>query len=720
MNRKRIFIISGVISIVLLFSNLTQGAEKMLSLVKNGKANTVVILRDEPNGVQIDAANVLADHLSQISGADIKVIGIEDLEGPKIKDNVIIPDEGVIDVENFIFIGDGDLVRFNLKVDTAAVGYGGFIVKTFPNSIVFAGRDNNDPSELFTSDNRYTPYSRGTLYAVTWFLEKYLGVKYLWPGELGKVVPQNKNIYIPEIDYKVTPKLKQRQIRVGHLGSRGQRGLDWLHIPKHDYLKLTKEAKKTVANSVNWRAWHRLGGSLGVVSGDGYILPKEAWEKWPQEHPEWFAMQLDGDRSQIVKGKLSERPRLCISNTDLIDAIAKVKIAELRVNPEQKCVSIEPHDGGYIGFCMCEKCKALDAPEARKVNLWSWDHKNNKMERFDYPAMTDRMVYLYNEIVKRVIKEFPDTLFLVSQYSAYSAAPLNHKLHPNIIVRFVGESFNWESERELKMKDWKSWSQMATKIYYRPNLLCQGYHQGFPLVNFSHKFAEDFKYMADNAMLGTDFDSIFNMWSTQSLNYYVIAKLNWDPYLDVDEIIDDYCKSGFGKGWKNIRKYWGRVEEITNLGALNEKQHMLDPYTPEVIAELAEYLDSTVKEAGGDIKVLAKIEFLRAGLEFTDMQAKAFRMNNRVKADRKDEKLKAASQKVLDEKWTYMRNLFMKYPMAIDVGGAYFYSSRCFYYLGNRKPSKETLEKAGTIKYKPQGKNEAILEADEKGQLVNP
>jgi hypothetical protein len=157
------------------------GAE-MLSLVKNGKADTVIVLREDPNGVQLAAAKVLADHIRQISGADIKVIGIEKLASPEVIDNKIIVDKNVIQISNFIFIGDGDLVRFNLKVNTAEIGYGGFIVKTFPNAIVFAGRDNNDPGDLFTSDNRYTPYSRGTLYAITWFLEKYFGVKIFMAG----------------------------------------------------------------------------------------------------------------------------------------------------------------------------------------------------------------------------------------------------------------------------------------------------------------------------------------------------------------------------------------------------------------------------------------------------------------------------------------------------------------------------------------------------------
>ncbi len=711
---------SSLLVCCLIFINIAIANSKELSLVKDGKANAVIVLRKEPNGIQLESAKVLADHIRQISGAEIKIIGIEELENPEVRNNTIIPDNGIVDVKNFIFIGDGDLVRFNLKVNTAAVGYGGFIVKTFPNAIVLAGRDNLDPGELFTADNRYTPYSRGTLYATTWLLEKYLGIRYLWPGESGKVVPKNKNISIPEINYKFTPVLKQRQMRICPLSSRGQRGLNWLHISKHNYLQLKKNAKKTISDSVNWRAWHRLGGTLGIVSGDGFILPEWAWKKWPQEHPEWFAMQLDGSRSQMVKGELTERPRLCVSNTNLIAAIAKLKIEELKQHPEQRCVSIELQDGGYTGFCMCDKCKALDVPSARKVDIWSWDHKNNKMIYFKYPALTDRMVWFWNKIAEKVTTVYPDTLLLVKQYSAYSAAPLQRKLHPNIIVRFVGESFNLESERKLKMQDWNAWSKMASKIFYRPNLLYQGYHQGFPLVNYTHKFSEDFQYMAHNSMLGTDFDAILECWSTMGLNYYVIAELNWNPDMNVDEIIDDYCRSGFGKGGKWVRKYWSRVKNITNQGATNEQQHMLAPFTTNVITELAGYLDNAQRTEFNNKKISQRIDFLRSGLAFTDMQAKAYRLNNQIKQNPHDKTLQVRGQKMLDKKWEFMRNLYKKYPLSIDVALARFYSERCFSYLGNRKPSPEILKKYTAEEQtiiKPTGK---IIEADEKGRLVVP
>jgi hypothetical protein len=226
--------------------------------------------------------------------------------------------------------------------------------------------------------------------------------------------------------------------------------------------------------------------------------------------------------------------------------------------------------------------------------------------------------------------------------------------------------------------------------------------------------------MADHSMLGTDFDAILECWSTMGLNYYVITKLNWDPYQDVDNIIDDYCKSGFGKGRKWIRRYWDRIESITNDGAVHKDRHMLAPYTPEIISELSGYLDNAEKEAGTDNKISARISFLRSGLSFTAIQADAFHLNNKIKNNPQDKKLAVAGQKMLDKKWLFMRNLYYQYPLSVDVALARFYSERCFTSLGNRKPSKDIVKKSNTGQYKTKAANIKILEADEKGRLVIP
>ena len=37
------------------------------------------------------------------------------------------------------------------------------------------------------------------------------------------------------------------------------------------------------------------------------------------------------------------------------------------------------------------------------------------------------------------------------------------------------------------------------------------------------RFAEDFRHLAENGMMGTDFDSCCQHWATEGLNYYVVA-----------------------------------------------------------------------------------------------------------------------------------------------------------------------------------------------------
>jgi hypothetical protein len=59
-------------------------------------------------------------------------------------------------------------------------------------------------------------------------------------------------------------------------------------------------------------------------------------------------------------------------------------------------------------------------------------------------------------------------------------------------------------------------------------------HDGLAVVAVEAlKFGEDFRYLAGHGMMGTDFDSCCHNWATQGLNYYVVARLHWNPEQDV-------------------------------------------------------------------------------------------------------------------------------------------------------------------------------------------
>lgn len=626
----------------------------VVTLVSDGRPRAVIVLPAKPSRVADEGAKILTDHIQQISGARLKVMRENEIGQARVVDGRIETASGTSAAETFILVGESDLAN-ELGAARQGLGPGGILIRTIGNALVLLGPDDSTPSD---------PY--GSRYAVTTFLEQELGCRYLWPGETGKVVPKRTTITVNSIHVRFTPLLKQRNVRWSGYSSRIQEGLDRLGFTREDFLKAGENAARTQSESSDWMAWHRMGGSLGLKTGDGTILSAETWDKFLREHPEWFAMQLDGLRYFDASW---ERPRLCKSNLALIEAIAREKIKELERSPAQKSVSLMTQDGGSkAGFCMCPECKALDPLEGRPTQLGTYDHKSGRCYRFDYVSLTDRMMYFYNAIAEKVAKVYPEVLFTGQAYSVYRAPPVKQKLHPNIVIRFVHSPSHYADDeaRDEGMADWDAWARAAQMIYWRPNSLLWSRHEG-TLGVYAHKLGQDFRHISGNKCVGTDFDSCMHHWATQGLNYYVLAKLNWYPDLDVDEVIDDYCRCGFLSAAGEIKRYLLRVEQLTDQAAAQRNADVTEPYTPQVIAELGAMLDAADKAAGDDSAVRRRIAFLRAGLDFTELQAKIYRLLAVAGQRSPTAEQKSEAKQLLDAKYLRMREIFQREHFAVNV-----------------------------------------------------
>jgi hypothetical protein len=601
---------------------------RAVTLVKDGKPRAVLILPDRPSPAARLAATVLQEHLQQIAGTKLslrpegKVSGKPTAEQP------------------WVLLGEGPLAN-KLGFTTKGLGPGGVLLQSKDHTLALLGTDGRTPSD-----------PNGTLYAVTLFLETKLGVRYLWPGELGKVVPRQATIEVSDFRLRYTPRRAQRQIRSLGYNTRLQAGLDRLGFTRKDYETLTRAAGKTESASPDWFQWHRLGGSLNLRSGHAF---GHLWGKYGKDHPDWFARQPNGSRDQSAA---PDRARLCKSNADLIAAIAKEKIEELNKNPALLGVSLGPNDGGRTSFCTCPKCEALDHPRGRKVLLWDFTRRPGRT--FEHVSLTDRMVFFWNAIAQQVAKVHPDKLLVVDAYSVYAAPPVGRKLHPNLVVRFAALGYHDEAYRQETLRDWDGWSKAAKRIFFRPNLMLAGRRDGMPLL-YVHKFGKDFRHLASRGMLGTDFDSCCHHWATQGLNYYVVARLHWDPDQDVDALIDDYSRAGFGPAARRVRQYFARLEELLDDRA-RKKQPAVSAFTPEVVKGLRLLLDQAHKEVGGDSAFARRLDFLGLGLRWTEVEARAHAfLADPKKADR------ATVKKVLDERRALMRELFQKTPLALNV-----------------------------------------------------
>jgi len=361
-----------------------------------------------------------------------------------------------------------------------------------------------------------------------------------------------------------------------------------------------------------WYVGHRIGRSFAGGYGHAY---GDYYERFHDEHPEWFAMQPDGTRDQ---GNIGNRSRLCVSNPELIAQIAAEKIAELQANPDLDCVSISPNDGGAATFCTCPECEAWDHPDAPIIAFYWPDAPDRRKE---HVSLSDRYARFYNEIAKIVAQECPGRMLGAYAYSAYRTVPIEQTLEPNILIGFVGINYVNREFYEADMETFAGWAEKSSNIFWRPNLLGGG--MGFP-QNFARALGRDVAAMTDRGLTVTDFDCQYQHWALKGLTYYVLAEMLADPGADPDAIIDDYCATGFGPAAESVRAYFDELEAVTTTiyedsiyeGRKKSTGALAAYYDDETLAGLQAHLDAARDAAADDATILARIDFLQVAPDY--------------------------------------------------------------------------------------------------------
>ena len=445
---------------------------------------------------------------------------------------------------------------------------------------------------------------RGTLYGVYDFIERELGVRWLFPGEHGEVAPKQATITLPDINRRFQPRIAKRKVRDVAMSRKDT------FAPVLEKWGVALDAwKKARGPDVNapWHRRMRLGQRVEINGGHAFA---GWWEKYGQEHPEWFALQPDGTRTQTLP-----RERLCKSNPALWDGIARVKIAEFKANPALLTASISPNDGGKNKFCMCEACRALDPAEAPKIlNDSQLIDPATKLPFAEYPSLSDRIFTFFNEIAARVHREMPDRDLVAYAYSVYRSVPVKVKqLQPNLIIGYVG--FN---HAEIE-----AWSKIAPKLFIRPNDLGPAVDLGMPR-NHAAWLAQGVKFGVEHKAIGFDFDNGHGNWSAHGLDYYVLSKALWNPDLDVRATIADYCRAAYGPAAEVMQQYHDALEKISDkvrndkeLGVRSPKAARLRRYYSDAaLTKLETHLQAAQALQADDPGVQARIQMAADAVKY--------------------------------------------------------------------------------------------------------
>lgn len=498
---------AAAIMLVAIISALPVAA---MDLTVDGAANCVIVVPDEGMQIHRFPAEEIAQHMQAISGADVPIVAESDCPA---------------DVAHRVYVGPTGAAAA-AGIDADALEPEAIRILTVGDDLFILGGDRIGPGD------RDDPHSYnnqvGTLYAAYDFLQDQLGVRWLWPGETGTVIPEKPTISVGEIDIHEVPRIKQRKLRNTIRSTVLNRIQESTGPLDGETIRRLQEDER------NWLSRMRMGRSLFMNYGHAFT---RWWEEYGEEHPEYFAL-YEGERNP----RNPERVKMCVAEPALWEAVVADWKQKWQENPiAYQTLNACENDGG--GFCECEKCTAWDVPD--------YVEQTPEGPRV---ILSDRYAKFWNQIATRVADVDEDAFVVAYAYSRYRFPPKETTLEPNIIIGFVPAVGypNQGQQSEQFRKDWLAWHEQAAKLFLRPNWL-GGLH-ALPRAPLQ-RMASDFRFAARNGMVGTDYDSLSGQWLAQGPVYYVLSQLHWDPEASAEELFDGYY-AAFGAAAPLVEDYF--------------------------------------------------------------------------------------------------------------------------------------------------------------------
>ncbi|HWL54709.1 MAG TPA: DUF4838 domain-containing protein [Chthoniobacteraceae bacterium] len=593
-----------------------------LAIIASGAPHAVLIIPDRPTPVVKESAQTFSRLLARATGATLPVIAES-----QVKD---APEASVVQIH----VGETQAARAE-GLSVSNLPEESYRIVAREGRIFVLGRDRN--KEVIHSVD-----SKPTRWALNQLLEQYLGVRWLWPGELGTYVPRSEAFIVPPMDVTYQPDLLLRRLRLIYPWMSGE----FLEAHNAPALLEPKERTALLAEAVDWLENHQNGQRGNIRYGHAF---GDWWTKYSEKHPDYFAVPPPG----ITQPKPSVKSvKLRLANPAVVEQIAQ----EYQEKGAPRFYNVCPNDG--YGFDTSAETRAWDWPRDQDIHD-IWAGKGN---------MTARHVRFWNRVHARLKQINPEVTLISYAYASYrTPPPAEVPLKARMILGIVDSYSSYDI--------WKAWEATGSRMILRPNWWISG--KDAPYLPLD-KMIDFMKFARRHQLIGMDKDSIAGYWATQGLNYYAMARLLARPDLTKDDILEEYT-SAFGRAQPKIKAYFDYWQEITEEAGypvhagtvvsekpdgiyerlVKEKGIPFNPrlgsfwilpylYTDEMIGKGEAFLD----EAAGlltrpeDREALARVAFLRDGL----LNLRTVRDLAQAAADLKDEPKTALKQATFNRK----------------------------------------------------------------------
>ncbi|MDN5849781.1 MAG: DUF4838 domain-containing protein [Nitrococcus sp.] len=465
------------------------------------------------------AARELARFLEQITGAEFPLVHDRSaVSGP------------------LLVVGWNRLAQESVggELQRSSLGSDGFEIHTSGENLYFVGGS-----------------PRGTLYAVYYFLEEYLGCR--WYSSEFSVIPDQPTIRLAAIHVREVPRFHYREVFSGD----------------------ADDPAFSARNRLNGQLGHRIGRKLGEQHG-GYVAVRSLGifrlvppKIYRESHPEYYG------GGQLRFGNEAVR--------DIATAAVKKQLAKWPQEPYYLAIPHADRGSYYRGGKDGELIEEGGAPSAAYVDF----------VRF---------------IAEAVQTDFPHVTVLAQAYLWSRKPPTQADLPDNMGVMSAdieadfSEPLSAAGNRDF-LEDLDGWARLTEQILvwdYITNFA--GYLQPHPNL---HVLGPNVRALAKRTAVEGVFEQ--GSYGTEGgefaeLRAWVLAKLLWDPYQDAEALIAEFIQGYYGPAAPYIQEY------IHALHASAKRHHTnLAVKTPPTVSYLSAEL---LRKADG---LFAKAEQAAAG-----------------------------------------------------------------------------------------------------------
>jgi hypothetical protein len=496
---------------------------------------------------------------------------------------------------DLVLVGDSNQVRklgLNIPFDT--LGAEGFVLRTAGEDLVIAGGK-----------------PRGTMYGVYTFLDR-LGCR--WFTTEVSVIPKKPTLVIKPLNESQKPAFEYREPFFTEAFDK-----DW--------------AARNRVNGSSQRLDESTGGKISYfpfVHSFYSILPPQ---QYFQDHPEYYAL-VDGKRR-------GDDAQLCLTNPDVLRLTIQTVLKWIDQHPQANIFSVSQND--TRGWCECENCQRIEQEEGG--------------------AHSGPILRFVNAVAAEVGKTHPDKLIDTLAYWYSEPPPLKVRPLPNVRIRLcpigVCEAHPYErcEHDRYFLNDLQGWAKITDQLYiwhYVTNFA----HYLMPFPDFD-ELAADIPRYKKNGVVGIFLEgdtSPGGGGENAELRSYVMARLLWNPNIDVDETVNEFMAACYGKAARVMRAYFDLQHRQVRLPAQGEGHHMWIFTHPgaaylsqDFLAQATKLLEEAESTAD-DEATRKRVQKARLSIDYVELiHSKAFHVRDGSYAPHNLDQLKENLQRVLKD-----------------------------------------------------------------------